>query len=162
MSTFTVGLYTKTTIVSDKYDKYEKELLLYCMKQHWSNVKYYRDRAGGTVDDGELRQLAQAFGDLFSGKDSKIDAADIGQRLGEMSNTDAQHDRDELRRLQADINAGAVQAVVVHDLSQLGKNKLEAFNVLSAMMDKVEVHMPEVGKIYGNTTIPNGSASDYF
>lgn len=162
MSASTVGLYVRTSITTDKYDRYEKELLLYCKQQGWGNVKYYRDRAGGSADEEELKQLAQAFGDIFSGNASKVDAANIGRRLAEMSETDAQHDRDNLRRLMADINAGEVNIVVLHDLSQLGKSKMEAFNVLSGMMDKVEVHMPGVGRIHGNTPVPSGSQSDYF
>ncbi len=162
MSESIVGLYTITSITTDKYDRYEKKLLLYCYQQGWENLQYYRDRAGGTADEGELQQLAQAFGDIFSGKASDVDADHIGRRLAEMSNTDAQHDRDDLQRLMADINAGLLNVVVVHDLSQLGKSKLEAFSVLSAMMNKVEVHMPEVGRIHNDTPVPSGSPSDFF
>jgi len=159
----TVGLYTRTSITTDKYDRYEKTLLLYCKQQAWGDVRYYRDRAGGTVDEKELEQMAKGFGEALSGRNTEeFDAGNFVRRLMEMNETDAQHDRENLQRLMADINAGAVGVVVVHDLSQLGKSKMAAFDVLSAMMDKVEVHMPSVGKILSNTTLPCGTQSDYF
>ena len=159
----TVGVYTRTSITTDKYERYEKALLLYCKQQGWGDVKYYRDRAGGTADEKELERMAMALGEALSGrKPEGFDAVDFGRRLAEMSQTDAEHDRENLRRLMADINSGVVQAVVVHDLSQLGKSKIAAFNVLSAMMNKVEVHMPTIGKIQSNTTLPCGEQSDYF
>lgn len=158
----TVALYTRTSITTDKYERYEKSLLLYCKQQGWDDVRYYRDRAGGTVDERELEQMAKAFGEALSGRQPEgFSAAAFGRRLAEMSQTDAEHDRENLRRLMTDINSGVVQAVVVHDLSQLGKSKMAAFDVLKVMMDKVEVHMPAVGEIHGNTTLPCGEQSDY-
>ena len=159
----TIGIYTITSIITDKYDRYEKALLLYCKQQGWGDVRYYHDRAGGAVDEKELEQMAKVFGEVLSGRNPEgFNAADFVRRLAEMSETDAQHEREELRRLMADINAGAIHIVLVHDLSQLGKSKMAAFNVLSAMMDKVEVHMPSVGKIQNDTTLPCGTQSDYF
>jgi len=158
-----VAIYLRTSITSKKYDSYEAELKEFCGKVGWRNPKVYHDRAGGTVDEKELEDMAHALGAALSGGDkSKFDAESWGRRFAEMSESDAQHERDNLHRLMSDISRGVVRIVVLHDLSQLGKSKLEAFNVLGALMDKAEVQMPGVGKIHSNTTLPCGSKDDYF
>jgi len=158
-----VAIYVRTTITSKKYDGYEAQLEQFCRQVGWRNAKVYHDRAGGTVDEKELEDMARALGAALNGGDKgKFDAKAFGRRFAEMSETDAKHDRETLRRLMADIDAGAVGVVVVHDLSQLGKSKMAAFQVLSAMMKRAEVHMPGVGKIHSNTTLPCGSDDDYF
>jgi len=158
-----VAIYMRTSITRKKYDAYEAELREYCRKVGWRNPKVYHDRAGGTVDEKELEDMARALGAVLSGGDtSTFDAESWGHRFVEISQSEDQHDRDNLQRLLADVNAGAVRVVVLHDLSQLGKSKMAAFEVLSAMMDKVEVQMPGVGIVHGHTTLPCGSEDDYF
>jgi DNA invertase Pin-like site-specific DNA recombinase len=154
-----VAVYVRTSIVSTKYDTYKAKLEQFCRQQGWRNPRVYHDRAGGTVDEAELEKMARAMAEALKG--GKVDADVIG-RLAQMSETDAQHDRDDFKRLMVDINRGDIRVVVVHDLGQLGKSRLEAFGVLSDLMKRADVYMPGLGKIHGKTAFPPGSKTDYF
>ena len=99
MTAYTIGLYVRTSILTDKYDRYEKALLLYCKQQQWGNVKHYRDRVGGRIEQSGFDSFERGL------RKGEVDEDAIA-RLMQQQTEDEEHNRDAFASLIRDAAAG--------------------------------------------------------
>lgn len=155
MTSLRVGIYVRTSIATTKFDKYESELIKYCGDNGWDNIKFYRDRIGGTIDQKQLDALERSL------KQGKLDADLIGDLIRQQMD-DENHQREGINRLLRDTENGELDVVIVHDFGQLGRSRIEMFEVISKLLDsKTELIIPSIGRVDQNTTIPKSSELDF-
>ena len=154
MSICTVGLYTRTSILIDKYDRYEKTLLFYCKQQGWGDVRYYRDRIGGMIKKIDFDRFES---DLRKGV---VDDELIG-RLMSQQTEDEKHNRDAFYRLLADAANGTIDAMIVHDVGQLGRNRIEVFRAVDDMFQRgKKLYIYRIGEVTDSTCLFDSSPID--
>jgi DNA invertase Pin-like site-specific DNA recombinase len=151
-----VGLYIRTNILTDKYDRYEKALLFYCKKQGWSEVRYYRDKVGGRFEQSSFDKLEAEI------KSAKRDANvidDLVHNLFQQQSDDDSHNRDAFGQMITDAANGKISVVLVYDVGQLGRNRQEVFQLIRAIdRTGAKLHITQVGEVHNDTIVFDSSS----
>jgi len=154
VNSFIVGIYTRTSILTDRYDRYEKALLFYCKQQGWGDIKYYRDRVGGKLQQEGFDALERSL------KSGSLDT-DVLEQLIHQQVDDEQHNRDAFSSLLRDAGRGEIEVMVVHDVGQLGNTRLDILRAVSLMLQTGKrLHIYRIGEIRDNTSLFDSSPID--